>query len=131
MIRLRHHLDAAAHRIDEFLTDGQTEPGAAVLARGGAVGLGERRKQVTLNFFRHADAGVLNHDLHDQLAICARRPRADSEDDFAAFRELDRIAHQVGDDLPQPRRIGADQSGDCIVDGTGHFYILGGGLTGK
>ena len=37
--------DGAAHHLDQLLGDGQAQPGAAVLAGGGAVDLGERGEQ--------------------------------------------------------------------------------------
>ena len=55
-------------------TDGQPQPGAAVLARGGAIGLREVLEDPLLRVGRDAGAGVLHADLHDGRRC--RPPRA-------------------------------------------------------
>ncbi len=52
------HPDLAAHHVDQFFADGQSQPGAAVFAGGGGVGLGKGLKQFAGLFFGQPDTGV-------------------------------------------------------------------------
>ena len=58
LARLALHRDGAAHHSAEAPGDGEAEAGAAVLARRGCFGLGERLKQPAELLVGHADAGV-------------------------------------------------------------------------
>ncbi len=55
--------DASAHQLDQPAADGEAQAGAAVLARGGHVGLRERLEQFRRLLRRHADAGVAHGEL--------------------------------------------------------------------
>ena len=50
--------DGAAHEIDQPFADGETETGAAVLARDTSVGLGEGLEETLERFGIDADAGI-------------------------------------------------------------------------
>ena len=63
---------------------------------------------------RNADAAVPHHDLEHHFAIFLRLP-CNTQADEAAVGELDRIADEVDDDLPEAMRV-ADQ-------GVGHHRI--------
>jgi hypothetical protein len=60
---------AAAHQLRQLARDRQAETGAAVLARGGIVGLLEAGEQARHGVRRDADAGVL--DLEAQQRVSA------------------------------------------------------------
>ena len=62
--------DLAAHQLDELLRDGQAEPGAAVAARGRAVGLGERLEQP-----RRCASGAMPMPVSRDLEAHAARAR--------------------------------------------------------
>ena len=62
--------DAPAHQLDQPAADGQAQPGAAVLAGGGHVGLRERLEQLRRLLAGHADAGVAHGEL--ELHLLAR-----------------------------------------------------------
>ena len=57
----------AAHQLDQLLGDRQSQSGAAVLARGRAIGLNEGAEQSSLRLRGDADAGVL--DLEAQRRV--------------------------------------------------------------
>ena len=103
--------EVAAHQPREAPADCEAEARASVLARGGAVGLREGPEQLALLFLRDADARVADGDA--QITAWSGRPsRVGRRLDPAArprlLRELEGIADQVGEDLPEPQRI-ADQ----------------------
>ena len=54
------HADVSTHGLYQLGTDGQPQPGAAVAAGGGCVGLGERFEDQFLLFGGDADAAVLD-----------------------------------------------------------------------
>ena len=68
----------AVHQLHEPLRDRQTEAGAAIAARGGAVRLGEGLKNLLLLLRRNADAGVGHGKVqrHPARAPDARPSRA-------------------------------------------------------
>ncbi len=95
---------AAAHQLDQAPADGQAQPGAAVLAGGGHVGLRERLEQLRRLLRRHADAGVAHGEL--ELHFLARAfEQFDVQPDLAALGELDRVVDEVGEDLAEAERV--------------------------
>ena len=95
-----------AHQPREAPADGEAEPGAAVAARGRAVGLGEGLEEPRLLLGRDADAGVADGEAQGQLAVRLRRPRRlDPHEHLAAARELERVADEVRHDLAKPQRV--------------------------
>jgi len=52
------------HQLNNLFGNRQTQTGAAVFARRGAVGLRERLKQPALNLWRDADTGVVDREPH-------------------------------------------------------------------
>ena len=103
--------DAAAHHLHKLARDGQAQAGAAVLARGGHVGLGERLEQFRRLLRRHADAGVAHGELELHLFAGAFE-QFDLQPDFALLGELDGVVDEVGEDLAEPERIAAQILGD-------------------
>jgi hypothetical protein len=57
------HPDAAAHEFDQVLADGQSQPGAAVFAGGGGIGLAEALEHLAALLGCHADAGVFDPEV--------------------------------------------------------------------
>jgi hypothetical protein len=96
--------DAAAHEVHEAAADGEAEPGAAVLAGGGHVGLREGLEELRRLFGRHADARVAHGEL--ELHLVARAlEQLDVEPDLAALGELDGVVDEVGEDLAEAQRV--------------------------
>ena len=60
-----HQADLAAQQADEAAADRKAKAGAAVLAGGRAVGLGEGLEHRALQLLLDADAGVADADRHD------------------------------------------------------------------
>ena len=80
------HPHCASHEFRELLTDRQSQPGAAVLACGAGVGLGERLKEAALAFFIQPDARVAHGELQP-VALAFH-----GHHHFALVGELHRIA---------------------------------------
>ncbi len=95
--------DLPAHQLDEQLADGQAEAGAAILARGRRIGLGEFFKDFRPLVGGQADAGVGHRQA--QMTQIAFFADLHVDHDVPARGELDRIRKQVGDDLPHARGI--------------------------
>ena len=55
--------DVALHQAHQLLADSQAQTGAAVAARGAAVGLGKGVEQLALGLFRNADTGIAHRAL--------------------------------------------------------------------
>jgi len=61
--RLALQPDFAAHHVDQFFTDCQTQSCAAVFAGGGGVGLGKRLKKFAGLLLGQPDTGVSDREL--------------------------------------------------------------------
>ena len=62
------HPEAAAHQSHELRRDGEAQPGAAIRARRGAVGLRERLEDTFLTVQRDADARIRDREVqHDTV----------------------------------------------------------------
>ena len=66
---------SAAHQLDQLRADRQAQPGAAVGARGRAVGLGEGLEDDALLFRRDADAGVADGEMQQDVVVAVWLPR--------------------------------------------------------
>ena len=100
--------DLAAEPIDEATTNRQPEAAAAELTADGDVGLGERVKDRFEPIGGDADAGVARLEAQHAPAVRSRR-LADRQRHRAAFGELDGVADQVQQDLPQLPGIADDR----------------------
>ena len=102
------HPHRAAHQLGQPLADGQAQAGAAVLARGAAVGLAELLEQPA-----HASARSCRCRCRaPRSAASSRRSRAldaHRQHHLAGFGELDGVAEQVEQDLAQPRDVAVDR----------------------
>ena len=96
--------DRAAHELDELARDGEPETGSAVAAAGIGFALLKGLEEAPLGVGAHADAGVLYAEAQRLPAVRAVE-HLDLQADASGRRELDRIAHQVGEHLAQTRRI--------------------------
>ena len=114
------NLDAAAHPVDDPPRDGETEPGAGKSAIGAAIGLLEFVEDARLLAFRNADAGV----AHRQHGLARARAGLDHDTDAAGFRELDGVAGEIEQHLPQPRGIADDALRQAFVDVGGDLQAL-------
>src|SRR5207247_675599 len=92
--RLAFEPDTPAHQLDQPAADSETEPGAAVLARGAHVGLGERLEDLRGLLFGHADSGVLHRELQLHLFPGAFQ-QIDIEPDLALLGEFDGVIDEV------------------------------------
>ncbi len=94
------HRDRSAHHPGQLPTDRQAQTGAAEPARDGRVALDEGREELGLLFRRHSRAGVGHRDLDPPGGV-----GSDPQLDPAFLSELQRVRHQVQQDLAHARRI--------------------------
>ena len=92
------HLDDVSH-------DGQADAQAAILARGGRVGLAEPIEDVRQKSGLDAYAGIFDRDL--DLALGAPQARFDAP---AFVRELDGVREQIPDGLLQTVGVAEDHA---------------------
>ena len=107
--------DGSAHQLRELKRDRQAETGAAELAGCGCVGLSERVEQRGDPVRRDPDARIANLEAHrDGLR---RSPRNAHFHNHLPLRgELDRVGHQVGEDLADAHSITADHARHVVVN---------------
>ncbi len=98
--RLALHPYLAAHELDELARDRKPQPRAAILARGGGVGLGEGLEEARLLLFSHADARVPDLEAYGYRVSPVPGERG-PQDDLSLFGELHGVTYQVGEDLPE------------------------------
>ena len=91
--------DRAAHALDEGAGDGEAEAGAAELARGRFVGLGEALEQPADLLLGQADAGVGDGEAHPVGPGLPEAPHG--QNDVPVLRELGGVADQVDQRLAQ------------------------------
>ncbi|MNO61714.1 hypothetical protein D3C76_523690 [compost metagenome] len=102
------HAQGAVQHLAEVPADRQAQPGAGdgVLV---AVDLVERLEQAPLLFLGNPDAGIGDLPLQLHLAIPAFQ-HLQAQHHPAEVGELQRIAQQVVENLPDPRRIAVEQA---------------------
>ena len=109
-----NHNIATKHLGHPF-ADRQAQAGAAETATGRTIHLGKWPEQQAHLFLRHADARV-DH-VEDQLGLTLGSGIQPHDDpDTANFGELDGIADEIDEDLPQTDRIGRDRLGNVSPD---------------
>ena len=96
--------DGSTHSLHQQPADGQTEARAAIAAGGGRVRLGKRSNSRSAVLAVHTDARIGHLELHDHAALGDPVDQRSAQHHFAGLGELDGVAGQVQQDLPQPRR---------------------------
>ena len=102
------HPHRTPHQLQQALADCQPQPGAAVLACGGAVCLREMLEDLLAGFGRNANPGVFHADAHCSPVVVVPEQR-NPHHHFTFFGELDGVADQVADHLPQAERVAAQR----------------------
>src|ERR1700676_866389 len=97
-------IDTAAHQRHQLFADRQSQAGAAIPPRGGTVSLDKWREQIGQSPGRYADAGVFYHELRPLFGMKTSLAR-DRHGHRTGIGELERVTHEIGEDLSQPRRI--------------------------
>ena len=101
--------DRPPHVFDQPPCDRKAKAGAFKLAVSFILDLIELTEHMVKVLRRDADAGVFHRDMQGLVAILRLDPDHAGQD-VAGFSELDRVADEVGQHLPQPPRI-ADETG--------------------
>ena len=115
MPRLAFQPDTSAHEVCELAADGQPQPRPAVAARRAAVRLREGLEDGLLAVLRDADPAVSDRKPDRGLRPgLGYQPRLD--DHLAARRELQGVADEVRQDLPDAPRIAPQALGDSRRD---------------
>ncbi len=115
--------DLSLHHLDKLPDNGQTEARSAKTAGGGIIGLGKGLENALLRLLVDTDAGIGHLDLQlHRLIRCLLSPQPHNH--LAAFGELDRIAEQIQQDLPQPPGIPHQAPGEIGGDMADQFHPL-------
>jgi hypothetical protein len=115
--------DLAAHHFDDLFGDGEAESGAAVLAGGGSIGLGECVEEVGERGGWDAHAGIFDGEEEGDIGIVLGFD-ADADDDFAVVGEFDGIDDEVGDDLAEPAGVTLEHGGEVRIGKEDQFDML-------
>lgn len=100
----------ASHQPRQLAGNRQPQPGSSIPACGGSVGLGELAEDVLELAFRDADPGVLDREPEPRFPA-ALVLALHIEQHMAFLGELDRIAHEIGENLADAARIADDVPG--------------------
>ena len=114
---------AAAHVFDELACDGQTQPGAAEAARGGAVGLREGPEQPRLLLGVEPHAGVLDPAVQG-VVVGVDALYFEADGDVALLGELDGVGAQVDQHLAQPGGVAHQVAGQVARRGEEQLEAL-------
>ena len=101
---LAFHTNMPPHERDQPAADGQPQSRAAKATCRRAVGLGERLEDLSLMLWRYTDAGVADGKVNSHASVVGRFGFG-TDNDLAFLRELDGIADQVHEHLPQAQWI--------------------------
>ena len=112
--------DLAIHQLDQALADRQAQAHAAMLARIRLVHLGERIEQPRQDLRIDADAGVAHFETQAHR-IRVGIDQTDFDHDLAALGELERVRHQVDQQLLQSRRSAPQCARHVGFDREQHF----------
>ena len=123
MARRALDADFALHERDELFGNGEAKAGAAVLARGGAVGLGELLEDAGHGLRRNSDARVPHFKARDEVLGVLFQP-GHMYQHLALLSELDGVADQVGQNLPQADRVTTQTGGHFRFNPAGQLNVL-------
>ena len=101
---LARHADVAAEQVDQLPGDGEAQTGPAVLARLEGVDLREGLEDVLDLLLGDAETGVLHGDAQTEPALFLAGDDGVNRD-VALLGVLDGVAEQVGQDLPEAKRV--------------------------
>ena len=111
--------ELAIHALDDAPRDRQAKAGALELARGGPVALFKILEDGGAALLGHAGARVGDGETHG-----AAGGHADAHANAAGFGELDRVARQIEQHLPQPGGVADEPARHVGRDGGGDFQPL-------
>src|ERR1700693_1159719 len=118
MSRFAVHPNLTIHHCHQLLGDRKSQPGAAVFARGGTVGLTKGLKEARLCLWRNAYAGVLNIKAH--YRVCFRLAFFKNlNNDLPCLSEFDGVPDEIREDLTQSPNVTAQSCGYVRRYGTG------------
>jgi hypothetical protein len=109
-------LDVAAEPLRQFSRNRQSQPSATRPARTGRRDLSERFKDGGHLVRRHADSGVAHPKAELRCFFLRDSGEAGGHRYTAPFGELDRVADEVDEDLPQARGLALDLLRDRPVE---------------
>jgi hypothetical protein len=100
------HADGSVHHLNQAFGDAQAQSCSAVAARGGTIRLDKRLKDLLLLLGTHSNAGIRNTEMQ----IHGGRLSGDAaeihfQEDLAGVGKLQRVAHEIVDNLPQATGI--------------------------
>ncbi len=100
--------NSAAHELDQLFGNGQAQAGAAILARGRGIRLGEVIENSSCFLFRQTDARIDHLKQYGYLVVLFFQAPG-GQMNTTLFGKFDRIRQQVGQYLLQPPGITAEQ----------------------
>ncbi len=112
-------IPVAAHGADQTVADGQPQPGAAMLAGGGLVRLGEGFEQPRQRLGRDPGPRVDEGEADFVRVV----PGRDADQHPAGLGEFDGVVGQIAENPPQPGRIRRHRA-DAGVDEDGEIERL-------
>src|SRR5262245_18201148 len=104
LARFAFYPDPATHDFNQLRSNGQPQPGAAVVSSGRTVRLGEGLEDHSLLFSRNPNARIAYSELNKNLILISTRLTG-ADYNLSLFRELDGVTHQVDDDLTEAAGI--------------------------
>src|SRR5262249_38563427 len=113
-----------SHELDELQRNGQAQAGAAVFARRRGVDLRKGLKEETQLLARNADARVTYREMEAGRRFVLGFA-LDTHGHFARAGELDRVADEVHENLPQPARVADEVLGYVVEHVAGQLEPFG------
>src|ERR1700722_13520011 len=118
MSRFAVHSNLTIHHCHQLLGDRKSQPGAAVFARRGTIGLTKGLKEARLCLWRNAYASVLNIKAHYRVRFCFAFFK-NLNNDLPSVSEFDGVADEICEDLAQSSNVTAQSCGYVRRYGTG------------
>ena len=112
---LARHADFPSHQPRQAPGNGQPEPGPADPGGRAHFGLLEGLEQARLSLRRNPDARVLDFETQGFVLAFAIH-QADAQLDMALLGELDRVADEIAQDLPEAKPVHHHRRADLGVD---------------
>src|SRR5215218_9178168 len=121
--RLAPHAYVSPHYQHQLPADGQTETRAPVATGGGGVCLGKGFEEPGALLFGHAYARIPDLET-DRSRIRGVLDKLGPQGHLPLLSELDRVAEDVGEDLPQTEGIAAHSARRAWLDEADQFQAL-------